>query len=281
MLANERQRRQNILKDKIFMLSTRLLEENEIRRTALEFKELYSPDFRHNYSDFFPVILKVDSDSKYTIDYLTNNLESLREYVEKDFIEGKNEFYDMHRNFDKLCDHLNLEISRVTYYSKTEQQTSDLSKRMQEINTNMEASTKKLTIATKKAESIQTELITVLSIFAAIVISFAGGLNFLGNTISGASNTYICKMILLLLICGFILFNTIFMLMYLIGKITGRSIFADCEMESCNCKSDGKPKCNGFVKVRKRLPYVYYFNITVIICSIIDIIVWCFDKQIF
>lgn len=281
MLADERQRRQSVLVKKIYELSKWPLEEIEIRRTALELKELYTPDFRHSYSEFFPVILKIDEDSEFTLDYLTNNIELLRQYVEDDFIEGRKEFIDMHKNFDKLCDHLNLEISRVSYYSQNKQKTEDLSKRMEDVNNDMRIATEKLEKATKKAESIQTELISVLSIFAAIVIAFSGGLSILGNVINSAANTYICKLILLLLISGFVLFNTIFLLMYLIGKLTGRSVFADCEMEFCNCKVNGKPRCYGITKVRKRLPYVYYFNIVIIVFSIIDIIVWCFDKGIF
>ncbi|MBS6956577.1 MAG: hypothetical protein KH230_25575 [Enterocloster asparagiformis] len=278
MLANERQRRQDELVKKIYALSEAILQESEIRRTALELRELYTPDFRHSYSEFFPVILKIDEENKYSIDFLSNNIEQLRLYVENDYIEGTNEFKDMHKSFDKLCDHLNLEISRVSYFSQNNQKTADLSNRMENLSIKMDEATQKLVVATKKAESIQSELISVLSIFAAIVIAFSGGLSLLGNALSIASNTYICKIILILLICGFVLFNTIFLLMYLVGKLTGRSVFADCEMEFCNCKVDGKAKCGGIKKVVKRLPYVFYFNLFVTIFVIIDIVVWCLDR---
>lgn len=280
MLANERQRRQGELVKKIYALSEAILQESDIRRTALELRELYTPDFRHSYSEFFPVILKIDEDNKYDIDFLSNNIELLRLYVENDYIKGTNEFKDMHKSFDKLCDHLNLEISRVSFFSQNNQKTADLSNRMEALNTKMDSATQKLVAATQKAESIQTELISVLSIFAAIVIAFSGGLSLLGNALSIAHNTYICKIILILLICGFVLFNTIFLLMYLVGKLTGRSVFADCEMEFCNCKANGKAKCSGIKKVIKRLPYVFYFNIFVIILVIVDIIVWCLDRWI-
>ena len=230
MLAAERKRRQDKLVENIFGLSKHLLGDNaEVRRAALELKEIYSSDFRHSYSEFFPLILHIqDEKTEYSLDYLSENLESLRTYVDTDFLDGTKEFKDMNKNFDKLCDHLNLEIGRVTYYSQNEKRTEDLSKRMESANKDMGEATIKLEKASKKAESIQTELLSILSIFAAIVIAFSGGLSFLGGTLSGASETYICKMILLLLMCGFVLFNTIFLLMYLVGKIIGRSIYANC-----------------------------------------------------
>ena len=282
MLADERKRRQDKLVENIFGLSKRLLDDKtEVRRVALELKEIYTSDFRHSYSEFFPLILHIqDEKTEYSLDFLSENLESLRTYVETDFLDGTNEFKDMHKNFDKLCDHLNLEIGRVTYYSQNEKRTEDLSKRMESANKDMCEAAIKLEKASKKAESIQTELLSILSIFAAIVIAFSGGLSFLGGTLSGASDTYICKMILLLLMCGFVLFNTIFLLMYLVGKIIGRSIYANCMSEGCTCKKGDKPKCNGINRIRKRLPYVFYINILMLILTIADIVVWCVDKNI-
>ena len=278
MLAAERKRRQDKLVENIFGLSKHLLGDNaEVRRAALELKEIYSSDFRHSYSEFFPLILHIqDEKTEYSLDYLSENLESLRTYVDTDFLDGTKEFKDMNKNFDKLCDHLNLEIGRVTYYSQNEKRTEDLSKRMED----MGEATIKLEKASKKAESIQTELLSILSIFAAIVIAFSGGLSFLGGTLSGASETYICKMILLLLMCGFVLFNTIFLLMYLVGKIIGRSIYANCISEDCTCKKGDKPKCNGINRIRKRLPYVFYINVLMLILTIADIAAWCVDKNI-
>ena len=49
MLAEERMRRQDLLVKHIFELSQKLLENQEIRKTALEIRELYLPDFRHSY----------------------------------------------------------------------------------------------------------------------------------------------------------------------------------------------------------------------------------------
>ena len=282
MLAAERKRRQDKLVENIFGLSKHLLGDNaEVRRAALELKEIYSSDFRHSYSEFFPLILHIqDEKTEYSLDYLSENLESLRTYVDTDFLDGTKEFKDMNKNFDKLCDHLNLEIGRVTYYSQNEKRTEDLSKRMESANKDMGEATIKLEKASKKAESIQTELLSILSIFAAIVIACSGGLSFLGGTLSGASETYICKMILLLLMCGFVLFNTIFLLMYLVGKIIGRSIYANCISEDCTCKKGDKPKCNGINRIRKRLPYVFYINVLMLILTIADIAAWCVDKNI-
>ena len=146
MLAAERKRRQDKLVENIFGLSKHLLGDNaEVRRAALELKEIYSSDFRHSYSEFFPLILHIqDEKTEYSLDYLSENLESLRTYVDTDFLDGTKEFKDMNKNFDKLCDHLNLEIGRVTYYSQNEKRTEDLSKRMESANKDMGEATIKL-----------------------------------------------------------------------------------------------------------------------------------------
>ena len=79
MLAAERKRRQDKLVENIFGLSKHLLGDNaEVRRAALELKEIYSSDFRHSYSEFFPLILHIqDEKTEYSLDYLSENLGSI------------------------------------------------------------------------------------------------------------------------------------------------------------------------------------------------------------
>lgn len=280
MLKDEKQRKQKALIDKINDLSKTLNESPEVvRLTALAFKDIYSSEFRHSYSEFFPLILQINkSDDDRDLDYLASNLETIRSYVENDFLTGKNEFEAMYKCFDKLCDHLNLEISRVRFSSQNEELTNDLSKKLELSQKEMRSSAEAISEATRKAEKIQIDLISVLSVFSAIVIAFSGSINILGNAISGIQNTYICKMLLALLICGFVLFNTIFLLLYMIGKIIDKSVLVECDSIKCDCKIGNKPKCNSFTKIYKRFPYVFYFNLLTIGLMVADIIFWSIDR---
>ena len=60
MLAKEKARRQHELTENIYHLSKALLETDEEKEeVASKLRLLYQGGFRHNYSDFFPIILEI------------------------------------------------------------------------------------------------------------------------------------------------------------------------------------------------------------------------------
>lgn len=276
MLAEEKARRQTELEKYIFQLSKQLLEDDMVKREiALKLMQLYKDNFRHNYSGFFPIILEISKEeNEYDIDCLSNNLETLRAFVEADFVSGAKEYKTLYSRLEKLCDHLNLEIGRWSYYSQNEHKIEDIVSRTTKLNKGVQEATQKLDDASKKAASMQTELIAVLSIFAGIVFTFSGGLTLLGSVMTSINEAeYYEIVVLTAIICGMVIFNTIFLLMYLVGKITERNIYAGCKTKDCSCS---KP-CIGITKVRKRLPYVFYFDLLCVCGIIIDIIIWYCD----
>ncbi len=275
MLAKEKKRRQEELENHIRALSKKMFEESDIRDISLQLMETYKGDFRHSYSGFFPLIQKISgSDQQESLDYLGDNLEGIRNYIERDFISGKKEFEDIYDQLNKLCDHLTLEIGRWNYYSQYEQKLDDINTRTTSLNENMDGATRELRKASKQAASIQTELIAVLSIFAAIVVTFSGGFTFLGGVMTSIGNVKDYEVaILTAIICGMVIFNTIFLLMYLVGKITERNIYAKCKTQDCSCRD----KCGGLKRLKKRLPYIFYFNIVALMGIIIDLAIWYFD----
>ncbi len=96
MLAEERNRRQKELEKEIYQLSERLLQADENRRVALELLDIYKGDFRHSYSDFFPIIIEISKDdTKYNLEYLSENMEAIRQYIEENYIQGKDEFNEI------------------------------------------------------------------------------------------------------------------------------------------------------------------------------------------
>ena len=274
MLIEESQRRQNELKQYIFEMSDRLMEDSDLRKMAIQLKTLYSSGFRHSYSEFFPCIVEISKDDNvHNLEYLSNNLVALQFFVEKDYLDGNKEFSSLHIPLTKLIDHLNLEIARYNSYSISEQKVKDLEKRNSTLQSDLKQATEQLEAARKQVSSVQAELITVLSIFAAIVLAFSGGINYMGTALTGMAEASLFKSILFVSLCGVVLFNTIFMLMYFIAKITGRSIYAPCNSDCNQCRK----KCNDLNKIRKRLPYVFWVNALLLIIIIIDIVFWALN----
>ena len=276
MLLEESLRRQSELRKCLLEMSSVCMDEVGIRAISIKLKSLYSDGFRHNYAEFFPLIIEISKDdNQYSLDFLSTNLEESRALVEKDYVEGEKEFSGLFRPLSKLSDHINLEIGRYSYYSKNEQKVLDLEKRNQSLQIELRKAAYELTKAQKTVSSMQTELIAVLSIFAAIVLTFSGSLSFIGNALSGMSNTPVIKAAFFVLLCGIIVFNLVFLMMYIVGKITGRSIYARCKTDDCSCGNDGAPRCNGINRIRKRLPYVFWVNILLLSLIVIDVVVWC------
>lgn len=191
------------------------------------------------------------------------------------------EFKDIYGPMHKLYDNINTEIGRWNYYSQNEQKIEDIKSQAEgirfqteNIKSQTEKATKQLKKASKQAASIQTELIAVLSIFAAIVVTFSGGFTFLGSVMTSINEAECYEAVALeAIICGMVIFNTIFLLMYLVGKITERNIYARCDTPDCSCNV----RCKGLTRIRKRLPYVFWFNVFCIAGIVVDCFVWYAD----
>lgn len=279
MLIEESLRRQEELKAHLYDMASAMKEDEELREIAIKLKGLYTDGFRHVYSEFFALIVEIaKDDNAYSLDFLSNNITNVRALVEQDYVDGEKEFRGLYRPLTKLSDHINLEIARYSYSSIHEQRVLDLEKRNKNLQTELADATEKLGEAQKSMSSVQTELIAVLSIFAAIVLTFSGSMSLLGNALTGMENAPFFKSVFFVLLCGFIITNVIFLMMYLVGKITGRNIYAKCKSKDCTCGEGGVPKCCGLTRVRKRLPYVFWINFLVILMMVIDVAVWYFDK---
>lgn len=275
MLAEQKQKRQTDLEDCLQELASALLEDEELVNMAMRLRGVYTEYFRHSYSAFFPLVIKIGQEnSGYNLDYLSNNMEALRALVEIDYVQGTKQFKGLYPHLERLSDHLNLEIGRLAYYSQREQKVNDMERRYTELSAKTQEATRQMDRATRKAASTQTELVAILSIFSAIIIAFFGGINFIGSALTGMAEMHIFKTILVCIVCGAVLANTVFLLLYLIAKITERNIYARCESENCTCGENNRPKCGGVERIRKRLPYVFWLNVGLFVVAAIDILCW-------
>lgn len=267
-------------------LAQSLLENNDIKSKALELKDIYSGEFRHSYSEIFPLVTKVFTDKNYNAEFLINNLALIRGFAEKDYLQTESEFGKKELvAVIKLCDHINLELARLNYSTKlhsdletTQKVLSESTKRNSEMQealkqsqealkssqAALDESTQKLNDAQNKLANTQGQVVAILSIFAAIVISFAGGISLLGSALSSVANAPILKLLLVVFAAGLILVDAVTALIYTVSRIVGKNIYAKCVREDCTCEKKGKPLCNSLKKLMKRLPFVFWINIVLI-----------------
>lgn len=276
MLPEENRGRQDRLNQIILELSENMLNEDSYTQYLNRLYALYQDNFKHQYSDFFPIILNIlKEDNAYNIDYLSNNLDALGTYLDKLVEQGITTFSGMYIPFTKLCDHLDFQIRQTNYYQSMLQKNNDSSRALQNALTQLEDANKRIEAATNRANTMQTELISILSIFSAIVITLSGGFTFLGNSLTAISNAKCYESIILIaIICGMALFNTIFLMMYFVSKLTDRNIYSPCIASDCLCCSQ---KCNWLRRIRRKLPYVFYFNLIGILGIILDLVTWFLD----
>ena len=111
-------------------------------------------------------------------------------------------------------------------------------------------------------------LITVLSIFAGIVIAFSGGIGLLGNSFSALANNDITiyRILFLVLLIGLILYDVIVMLMFIVVRLNSKKTdlgivckhyYKDCYL----CGSKNGTFANLFCQAINKYPHIFFVNI--------------------
>ena len=228
------------------------------------------PKFRHSYSQIFATIkTQIMPSDKYNIDFLSMNVETLYDLNDRDNGWGD----EVKNKINKLCDHIMLETSRMGYFNNQFAQYQDLEKQLKDNTLSVRKTGKKLKDASKELtkaqatiDSLRSESVTVLSIFAAIMLAGIGGFSVLGNFVKAVSDISNYRFFITASFLGLILFNVVFMLIYMIARLTGKNIYtictdshkdinSDCVYSNCN------NNCCGINRVRKRLPYIFWSNV--------------------
>jgi CII-binding regulator of phage lambda lysogenization HflD len=166
-----------------------------------------------------------------------------------------------------------------TKLANAETKLTDAETKLQAIKTNIKTANENIDDTEKKISSIHIDIIAVLSIFASIVLTFSGSMTVLGSALTGMQEVHALKATFFVLLCGFVLGNIIFLLMYLVGKLTSRNIYARCKTENCTCGEGGAPECRGLKRIRKRLPYIYWLNLILIVLMTVVVVVWYLDNH--
>ncbi len=136
-----------------------------------DLKEIYEGEYRHKYSKITTIILNSTRDREQAFMTLTQNIRTLKE------IQDDKEVESIKPKLEKLYDHMNLECIRLQDFDEKMSRVKDVSIRLNDLNKNY----KKLSEELNKQ---QTQYITILGIFASIVLTFVGGLAFSTSVLS-------------------------------------------------------------------------------------------------
>lgn len=235
---------------------------SEPSKRAAYYKELESlyysdneENFRHYYSDIFSILSDIQDSDKGDILYLSSNMRLLHigyKPINKD-VNGN--IIDISNNIKKLYDHINLEVSRIDYINKlfnNVKQDENLNTLISKINTyeierkTFEAKQEEIKA---KISSQEKEYITILGIFAAIVLAFTGGFSFTSSIFDNLNQASIYRTLILTLVIGFVLINMLYGLFFYINSLINKS-------------TSIKP--------------ILYFNLILLILILLIIISWLF-----
>ena len=251
MQISDEEKRRALLKETLLELShdqETLKDRSRRSEYYRRFEEIYyNPDgdnFRHYYTDIFAVLTLINGDKSLgNLDILAQNIQTIKDgYIQKSLDLNGNTI-NVKKEIIKLYDHTNLDIARINYTQRmNEESLSELSKtkllvallddklkepeesRQKAIEA-LDANEHQLSedIRTSQ-EKMQNEYITILGIFAAIVLSFTGGITFSSSVLENLHRASIYRILGVISLLGFVVINLFWLLIDFIRDINGKSI---------------------------------------------------------
>ncbi|ENY8712393.1 hypothetical protein QVB37_11555 [Clostridioides difficile] len=184
---------------------------------------------------------------KTTTDTRNNLRENTLIYIE----EYSSEIDD---NLVHILNHILLEVPRASELEYLKNEARRAKNNNDSIRTEIKNNKKTLAECQENISSAQSEFISILSIFAAVIIAFLGGMSLIGSALNNMDNVSKYRLIFVLLTIGFIMFNVIYMLLYIVSKLVHGKIY----MEKKECKGCEERKIlNCLIN---RHPLLFYYN---------------------
>lgn len=229
----EQKKRENFRNILYALASNENLLKTETTRIDMyaQFETLYcsvdnKEHFRHFYSDIFEVLslLKKQDGKLGTVDILGQNMGILYENYKPNSPDK-----DISKELKKLYDHISLDIARMLYSEAGDYRISG-KQVVQELQTKVETLTAEINEAhitqeqlKKELNNQQREYVAILGIFAAVVITFIGGLAFSTSVLNNIDKANTAKLIMIALTIGLVLVHVIFGLFHYVDRLVNNS----------------------------------------------------------
>lgn len=223
---------QELLRGLLKELATEYLKPEDSNSFYLKLEKIYFSGkkvFRHYYSDIFDTIsqIKVEMDeagNKKDLGKLRENIKLLH-----DQYDAKKTKKDLTECIKKLYDHISLEVARLEYNDRVfkvnieNSITESVKARIDESVENVKEDYKSLKIDIDKISNdlkrSEKNYITILGIFASLVVTFVSGLLFSSEVLSNISSVSVYRLIVVILLLGFVLITICFSLYWFITRI--------------------------------------------------------------
>lgn len=280
----------------------------------LQLNEIYANGYRHNYADLFFKLQTVLAQDVEIATTLGENLNVLEERI-KVISTKKHDDANIKNTADsykKFADHIRLEIGRYNFIKEhfanheyippdgivdiSKDEMGKIKKQIETLSKDLNTMRPITTQAKKELESLDAKLennkissLTTLTVFSAVVLAFSGGITFEAGMLQGMADASSYRLVFTIALVGFVLFNTIFALLYLVGKLSDRVISTRCRYISrtnntySECKSCGEGYCvkpygavTIFCRFFHKYSYVLAINIILLWIMYADFVLWIF-----
>lgn len=246
---------------------------------------IYSNDFRHSYSNITSTIYAILKDSDNPEEKgntIINNLTEISKKINN----------NIYQNYNKLLDHVSLDIQHflnihdnLQSIKTTEESLDKLRKEIEEETKKNNEIADKISYIHKETENLNNQLVSILGIFAGIILAFFGGVSIISSSLSNMHLVSRYKIVFVITLIGLIVIDCISILMLTIGKIIGKDLHKTlCEFDDCSqcqkCKVNSKQKSRKFINARmfrKKYPFVIFINAIFIVFIFVDVLLWYFN----
>lgn len=206
------------------------LDDNGINGFIDFFTKLYGTEeneFRHMYSDACEVMFsqldtkEFDNGVPFGVVNLENNITMIKEVAERTGASARTI-----SGLKKLQDHISLEKLRMRYMAAQNKHNKEITEKLSEnfeekINSSLENANKSFKDQIKETkDSLQRNYVTILGIFAAVVIAFMSATAFSSSVLESMNDVSIYRLSFTMLVLGFFIFNLLCALFMFLSKIS-------------------------------------------------------------
>jgi hypothetical protein len=200
-------------------------EKSEIYK-RLEHIYYYNKDekFRHFYSDIYAALSLIDKDQSIgDLEILGQNLDIIMKNYEPDQnMDEDGNAINIADEIFKLYDHVNLDIARLTALRETGNKNKIEQRRMDGLVSDIEKKYKKLEDTIPDIKDMQKSYISILGIFASIVLSFTAGMAFSNSVLDNIYKASIYRTVIVASLVGIVFIAMIWLLLDFIRNIQGQ-----------------------------------------------------------
>ncbi len=187
----------------------------------VKFKDFYARIDRHRYSDISKFI---DGQLQDTVDSLRDNVKAIIKCAEANGYCDENstsENFICYKKLNKLYDHIELEVARYSSVKKIQLVAEEQGIKEQKVNTLLNNAKQAVEEAQNQAKNLSQQLISILGIFAGIIVTFSFATTVVGETIANLAKSDLIYLCFVICVLGLVFLNLLAFLMSFITKLSG------------------------------------------------------------